>query len=122
MNIGVIRLAIEEASKSTHKHRVAAVVFKGNRIISSGHNAVRANKINPKYKVYNEALHAEQAALLNLDWSKLRGYSILVVRVNGSGKLIMSKPCSVCEKLLRHIGIKNVYYSNENGEIILEKF
>lgn len=117
----VLKRAILEANKSTYEYRIGAVVFKGKRIFGSGHNGIRSSSISMKYKNWEESLHAEQSALLNLDWNKLKGCSILVYRTNRSGKIGMAKPCPMCSKLIKYVGIKNIYYTNENGEIILEK-
>ena len=74
-----------------------------------------------KHRHWEESLHAEQAALLNLDWTKLKGCSMLVLRVNKFGTFGICKPCPMCAKIINHVGIKNVYYSNEQGEIVLIK-
>jgi len=46
---------------------------------------------------------------------------MVVIRINGKNELVNSKPCENCIYYLRLYGIKNVYYSNENGEIVKEK-
>jgi deoxycytidylate deaminase len=51
----------------------------------------------------------------------LKKLNILVIRVNSKNELVNSKPCENCIYYLRLYGIKNVYYSNENGEIVKEK-
>ena len=38
-----LKLAIEEAKQSKHQFKIGAVIYKGKRIISSAHNATRAN-------------------------------------------------------------------------------
>ena len=120
---GIIKRCLEECEKSTYRFRIGAVIFKGSRIISSGHNDIRStSQIKDKYKKFENSLHAEQAALMNIDWSKVKGCSILVIKISSSkGILSMAKPCKICQKLLTHIGIHNVYYSNEKGEIIKSK-
>ena len=50
--------------------------------------------------------------------SKLK---IIVVRQNKSGDLANSKPCKMCLDFIRHSGIKTVYYSDSNGNIIKNK-
>ena len=37
------------------------------------------------------------------------------------GDLVNSKPCNTCIYYMQLYGIKSVYYSNEEGEIIKEK-
>lgn len=46
---------------------------------------------------------------------------LLVIRVNNEGKLVNSRPCNDCIKILKRYPIKKIYYSNDNGEIIVEK-
>jgi len=45
--------------------------------------------------------------------------SIVVIR-HKNGKLTMSKPCKNCISFMKTLGIKKIYYSNENGNIIVE--
>ena len=122
MYTSIIKACVDEANKSTYKVKVGAVVFKGKRIIARGHNGVRSSSIKNKYKNYINSLHAEQSALLGLDWDTLGGYSILVLRVSDAGKLCNSKPCRMCSQLLKHVGIRNIYYSTVSGEIVKEKY
>lgn len=115
LRTSIINCAIKEAKKSTFFPRIGAVVFKGKKIYGVGHNEIRSSSLSMKHRHWQESLHAEQAALLNLDWSKLKGCSILVIRVGKSGKLGMCKPCPMCEKLIKYVGIKNIYYTTSEG-------
>jgi deoxycytidylate deaminase len=45
---------------------------------------------------------------------------IVVIRQT-NGHLIMSKPCKHCILYLKNIGIKRVYYSDNNGNLVCEK-
>ena len=120
MTSSIVKLAIEESEKSTYKQRIGCVIFKGSRILSSGHNDIRSSRIIDKYKIFKNALHAEQAAVLKVkEWHKLKGASIIVIKTTKPfGLLKMAKPCPMCQELLRHVCIKNIYYSNEFGEIV----
>lgn len=117
----VIKCAMNEAKKSNYNPQIGAVVFKGKRIYGSGHNGIRSSSISMKHKKWEESLHAEQAAMLNLDWNKLKGCSIFVYRTNKNGQLAMAKPCDMCQKLIKYVGIKNMFYTTNDGEIKLEK-
>ena len=119
MTEGIIKKAIEECEQSTYKLALGAVIFKGNRILSSGHNEIRSSSISNKYKKFKNSLHAEQAAVLNIDWRRLKGASILVLKLSKvQKKLSNAKPCDMCLQLLKTIGIKKIYYSNQYGEIV----
>ena len=116
---GIIKRCLEECEKSTYKVRIGAVIFSSKRIISSGHNEIRSSSIPNKHKTYYNSIHAEQAALLGTDWSKLKGCSILVLKCSKTTKqLSNASPCLMCRKVLEHVGIKDIYCSNECGEIV----
>ena len=115
----VINVALEECKevKDNIFPRIGAVVFKGKKIYGSGHNEIRSSCYPDKHKKWYDSLHAEQAALYHLDWNTLKGCSMLVVRYGKAGFFGMAKPCPMCEKLLKHVGFKDVYFTNEKGEI-----
>ena len=124
MHVGVLKKAIEEAELSEyHPYKIGAVVFKGSRILSSGHNELRGNgKIHPKYKNFENSLHAEQAAILNLkEWEKAKGANILIIRLNKSGNLSLGYPCPMCQQMIKHLGLNKVFYSDRQGHISMTK-
>ena len=72
-------------------------------------------------------IHAEYDAirkLLPIKNKRLTNINILVIRISGKNKLQSSKPCVNCIECMKQIParlgykIQNVYYSNENGEIV----
>lgn len=117
---GIIKRCLEECEKSKYRFKIGAVIFKGSRIISSGHNGIRSTaQIKNKFKKYENSLHAEQAALMNINWNTVKGCSILVMKISPSkGIFGMALPCEMCRTILNHVGIKNIYYTNKNGEIV----
>ncbi len=115
-----LKLAIEEAKKSEHQFRVGAVIFKGKRIISSAYNSTRSNQVPYQFKGWLEALHAECHAIIKAK-KNLKGYSIIVVRLNKKNELTMAKPCNFCQDFIDYVGIKEIYWSNYNGELETNK-
>ena len=99
---------------------MGAVIFNKKTIISSGHNDIRSSSIPDKYKVWPNSIHAEQDAVFNYkDWSKLKGCSILVLKLSKVTKqLSNAKPCPTCLELLRFVGIKTIHYSDQFGNIV----
>ena len=72
-------------------------------------------------------IHAEEDAIRKLSPLKnkrLTNINILVIRISGKNKLQSSKPCVNCIECMKQMpvrlgySIKNVYYSNDNGEIV----
>ena len=62
--------------------------------------------------MYEKSIHAEIDAITNLpkntNMSKVK---LLVVRSN----LRMSKPCLLCQEVIKELGIKRVFYSSDGN-------
>lgn len=107
-----IRLA-GESSGIRFKHGCA--IFKGKTLISFGCN--NSDKTHPKAIMYKyQYLHAETAAMIGVSDDDLKGSTVYVARVNPSGQVRMSKPCPICEGLMRKHGIRKVVFTTSNGE------
>jgi hypothetical protein len=104
------------------------VFFKGNvalkkaRILSYGFNQMGDSAgLTP-------GIHAEYDAIRKLlplkNNKKPKNINILVIRISGKNKLQSSKPCVKCIECMKQMPsrlgykIQNVYYSNNNGEIV----
>ena len=116
----ILKIAIEEASKSTHPYKVSAIIFKGKRIVSIAHNSVRANRIPVRFKNFLESSHAEAHAIIKAR-KNLKNYDMLVIRQNLKGSLMTAKPCIFCQDFIDYVGIRNVYYSYKN-RIFVERY
>lgn len=46
---------------------------------------------------------------------------IVIKKTNNTGSLCISKPCVSCIRIMKLLKMKNIYYSDSNGDIILEK-
>ena len=109
------RIAKKEAKKSPHtQHKLGAVIVKGHRILSTGYNEIRYSKTIGK-----NTLHAEAAAIKYLLDSRrlgdLVGSSIFVTRYTRGGNVGCAKPCTDCMDLIRAVGIRRVYYTEDGG-------
>lgn len=114
----ILKRAINIAEKNSMKWKIAAIIFKGGKIISTSINQKRySSKLHPKFKVWIDSLHAEQAAIISAR-TNLKNTSILVIHLGPKGQLKNAKPCEKCSSYLRFVGIKKVYYSTDNGQII----
>jgi len=112
-------------------HIGAVLVYK-NKVISNGWNTDKTNPIQYAYNIYRQqtennnreydannhlpCVHAEMKCLidtkdLNIDWRKAN----LFVYRSSNGKLRNCKPCKACLKAIKDRGIRNVYYTNEDG-------
>lgn len=115
-------------SQSTHRcQHFAFLAYKG-RFVSIGRNSIKTHPINlrnPKFnedKVnvsYEKGSCAELNALLKL--KKLTNIKaekcvLINLRVDNNNKIAYSRPCSSCISLLKYFNLKDIYYSNNQGE------
>ena len=105
-----------DCEKTSH----GAVLVRGGNVINAAHNKWSYSSFGKRFRERDKGistLHAELAAVLNLDRSITQGTDIYVFRVNRAGDFKMSKPCSMCETALKHVGIKRIYYTTNDGTI-----
>lgn len=127
--------AKKEALKSDYKRfHVGCVMTYKHTVIGRGRNSAKSNpmqkKYNRKYRKFNnkegqyihDAVHAEISCLnstpyavgKDVDWSKVSVYVFRICPGKPSG-MGNSKPCPACMNAIRDFGIKNVFYSDDEG-------
>lgn len=103
-----------------------AVAIYGNKILAYGWNSNKTSSLQAKYNSrtnrfdgynYKSAVHAEMMVVnkikfLDIDFSQVR---IFVWR--GKALPMLSKPCKACERAMRDLGIKKVFYTGVNSYI-----
>ncbi len=113
-----LHLAVETAKSSPSRRRVGAVLLRKSKLVSTAVNleqkshplqAKLAEKVGLSEKIY---LHSEIHALIK---AKEDADTIIVARVNTQDKLRMAKPCPICALALEQSGVKNIYYSTNEG-------
>ena len=113
-----LHLAVETAKSSPSRRRVGAVLLRKSKVVATAVNleqksrplqAKLAEKVGLGEKIY---LHSEIHALIK---AKEDADTIIVARVNTQDKLRMAKPCPICALALEQGGVKNIYYSTNEG-------
>ena len=90
--------------------RLAAVIHKGKQIFALGINSFEKTHTLQGGSV-RQYLHAEIAALLKRRYyDDLSSCSITVYR-ESHGKPALAKPCNQCQRIMKSMGIKKVYFS-----------
>ena len=109
---------IKEANKSTNRFKIGALIFNKKAVISTGHNYAKKSvkHLLPIFQKRKNAVHAEVDSIIKAK-TDLKGMSMLVIRLNAYGGLALARPCNYCMTYIDHVGIKNIYYSNRNGDI-----
>ena len=74
-----------------------------------------ANKVNLNEKIY---LHAEIATIIKAT----NPTTLFVCRVDFENKVVLSKPCPICELAIKQSSIQQCYYTTNNQTIELLEF
>jgi len=120
-----IELAINMANQSDYKtFRHGAVLVKSGRILNCSYNKKDYNSLAAKFKLEPKfaSLHAEIGTILGMSKQITNNGTIVVVRIDKNNKLKLSKPCNMCARCLKFVGIKKVFFSIDDdnfGEILL---
>jgi deoxycytidylate deaminase len=71
--------------------------------------------INRHTPTMDATIHAEAGAIMNLPAGST-GCTLIVVRRNYRGEVLLSKPCTACHEAILESGIEKCIYSMANGE------
>jgi len=112
------RIASKRSEFGLHpRSNHGACLFKGSRVISFGFNKRKTHPIVSKFTMAVDgrnrfvAIHAELNCILGLDISLTEGTTMYVWRESSDGTPLISKPCEMCEVLLKQAEIKKVIYT-----------
>lgn len=124
-NIKYFKLAKNVAELSDFSRcRVGCVVIYNGKVLNSSFNC---NKTHPLQKVYNQyrfsgdecphKLHAEIHALIpflrqDIDWGRVSVYVYRIRKDIGKG---IARPCEGCMEFIKSLGIKDIYYTTNDG-------
>ena len=103
-------------------HIGCVAVYQG-QVIGLGCNSNKTHPIQKKYNRYRNGedfipkLHAEISCLnqikhLNINFSKVKLY---IYRIRKDQPFGLSRPCPSCMAAIKDLGIKNIYYSTNDG-------
>lgn len=129
-NQSVIDLLFDEAQENipvANARVMSAIVYK-NKIIALGRNKNKSHPFQKKYCHHPEAIliHAENDAIVKalkrMSVEDLSKASIYIVRAKrdvpkGKFRFGLARPCPGCESAIASYNIKNVFYSNDEGDI-----
>lgn len=131
----LLRLAEKASRKSDFEsHKLSSIVFYKNKILCVGWNTCKGNNMQRHYNEFRfdqlksdgrNPAHAEIKALCKYKHSKFflnskydpKDLKLFVFRQNKHCDLACAKPCISCYMAIKDFGIKNVYYTDNNGDI-----
>lgn len=117
--------ALMPANPDSDRNFHCTFILDKNKIIKIGIN--NYNKIHPYHKFghyyptkrinskpYQAGLHSEIAAIIRLGEEYCSEYTFVNVRLGMKGELRMAKPCENCQRVLRDVGFKRLFFSTES--------
>lgn len=118
---------IAEAQDAAAGKRLSALLVMKNDIVAVGHNKMKTHPFQKQFASMSDALflHAETDTILNAlrscdtsDLAKTTMYVLRLKRPDTHSKTFirgMAKPCVGCQRCISTFGIKNVFYTTDNG-------
>ncbi len=106
------------------KLRHGAVLVKGGSVINVSFNKDNFSSIGSRFRAPHRGhatAHAELGCVLGISRSATSGADLYVCRINREGDFRYSKPCSMCHDVMKHVGIKRVYYTTNDGTVEMYK-
>lgn len=111
---------------------VAFLVYKG-KLLSFGVNSEKTSlyqyRMRKKFNVDDsnfiyDKTHAEIAAIKKIhpSFDNWEHVEIFIVSKKKDNTFRLSRPCPICEKTIKDLGIKKVYYTNSYGGVTKEIF
>ena len=123
-----LNFAIDISKQSTvQQARLGAVLVSHNKVVNASPNLEKThpmqahlNKLrgfDPMSSGTRNTLHAEIATLLksrdlDIEWNKSM---LFIARLKKNADLGLARPCNACMGLIKQYGIKNIYYTTDNG-------
>lgn len=130
---------LEAEKVYNQRAKVGCVIAYKGHIIGRGHNSSKSHPLqkqyNRRYRNFNNAngsfvndtIHAEVDAInsisyttgIKVDWSKAK---VFVYRICNGKRLGYgcAKPCPACMNAIKDLGIKKIYYTDDEGYSYLE--
>tara|TARA_B100000131_G_scaffold90220_1_gene86926 strand:- start:16998 stop:17432 length:435 start_codon:yes stop_codon:yes gene_type:complete len=118
-------LARNVAHNSTYGNiRHGAVLVRGGSVLNASFNKENFSSFGNRFRRSGQGpatVHAELGCVLGLSRDSTTGADIYVCRINKEGEFRSSKPCPMCHEALRHVGVKRVYYTTNEGTFEMYK-
>ena len=107
-----------------NKIRHGAVLVKGGSVINASYNKDNFSSFGTRFRgpdMGHGTHHAELGCITGIARSVTTGSDVYVCRVNKQEQFRSRKPCRMCHNILKHVGVKRVYYTTENGNVKMYK-
>ena len=98
--------------EDTSLYYLSCAIIADGRLVGLGTNSA----------IYHAEVNAALlAAARGIDIRKSKVVDVIVLRITRVGKLSAARPCRECLRMLKFLGVTNIYYSTSNGDIVCER-
>ena len=106
------------------EHRCSHIAFliRSGKIVHIGTNSCKSHPETLKYDYKDHqkvGMHAELAVCMKSGKDNLKDYTMIVLRVDRTGKLANSKPCCGCQSVIQQFDVGEVWYSDNKGNVVI---
>lgn len=108
-NARYLQMAMGVATTSKCRMKHGALVIHHGKILGSATNITKNSPVYVDWK--DSSVHAEVRAIKRAGFPK--NATVVVARVNGSGKSRLSKPCDSCMDFIRNLGYKVIWTTGD---------
>ena len=118
---------------SDHKHKLIALTFRGNQLLSYGFNVPKTHTYpatvashNRIDRMYSNSDRDYVSACIHAEWAAAKQVSgnfdtVFVYRETKDGFLANARPCLLCQAILKTKGCKTILFSTDKGTIEKEQ-
>lgn len=106
-------------------YKLGAVAIYNNKVLAYGWNSSKTSSLQARYNshrgfdgyYFKSTVHAEMMVVSKIRYLDINFKDVRIFIWRGKDTPSMSKPCAACEKALRDLGIKRVFYTGNDSYI-----
>ena len=106
-------------------YKLGAVAIYNNKVLAYGWNSSKTSSLQARYNcirgfdgyTFKSTVHAEMMVVSKIRYLDIDFKDVRIFIWRGKDQPSMSKPCAACEKALRDLGIRKVFYTGNNSYI-----
>jgi deoxycytidylate deaminase len=107
-------------------HALGAVAIYGGKVLAFGWNSLKTHPAQAHYNslergfdgyYYRSTIHAEMMVINKIKYLDINFSKVKIFVWRGKNGPRISKPCAACERALRDLGIKHIFYTGNDSYI-----
>ena len=106
-------------------HKLGAVAIYNNHVLAVGWNSEKTSSLQARYNcergfdgyAFKSSIHAEMMVISKIRYLDIDFKNVKLFIWRGKHEPRLAKPCAACEKALRDLGIRHVFYTGHNSYV-----